>query len=344
MARFDWPRFLRQHRIEYVTDGPNYARKNYCNIRCPWCGENDTSQHMGIGPRGWGCLRNASHRGKSNAWLVQRLLGCSPDEAKRITGTAADLAPTTDEFAASFAALKASAGVQEKLPRAQFLIFPKEFKPLLNGSVFATPFLEYLRNRGYRDAQIKWLAENYKLHYATTGLYAYRLIIPIYDRFGGLQSWTARTIRPDTQPRYRTLRMEPTEDDPWGPVAKVPANSTILGLPVLWAADNPRALVLVEGSFDALKTTAFGHTMGVYGAALFGLNIYSSQVAEVLELGRRFEKIYLLVDEDADLQRLRLLSSLSIVNCQALRMPSGSDDPGAMAGAEVVELALSLIS
>jgi hypothetical protein len=343
MARFDWLRFLKQHRIEFVTDGPNFARGNVANIKCPWCGENDPSQHMGIGPKGWGCLRNAGHRGKSPAWLVQRLLGCSLEEAKRVTGSAADLAPTLDEFAASANALRRLSGVEVQT-RAKKLALLPEFKPLLSGSVFAKPFLDYLRARGYRDAQIKWLAENYKLHYATKGRFAYRIIIPIYDRFGQLLSWTGRTIVPEQQPRYKTLRMEPDERDPHGPVALLASNHTLLGLPVLWGASNPRVLILVEGPFDALKLTAFGHSLGLYGASLFGLNVYTEQVAIVEELSRRFDRTYLLIDEDAVFQRLRLLNKLATVNVHPLKMPANSDDPGAMRGEQVVELALTLVA
>lgn len=345
MARFDWLPFLKQHNIEFVTSGPNFARSNAANIRCPFCGEGDPSQHMGLSNKGWwGCLRNSSHRGGSPPWLIQRLLGCSIQEARRIAGVADKLAPTHDDFAKSFAALKASAGVAEPSRNREVLSLPREFKPLLNGSPFAEPFLEYLRQRGYRAAQVQWLAKNYNLHYATKGLYAYRIIIPIYDRYGELLSWTARSIVGDVQPRYRTLWMEAPAEWPDAPVAKLAANNTILGLPVLWGADNPRVLVIAEGPFDALKVTAFGHTIGFYAAALFGLNVYPSQMAEIQELSRRFPKIYLLLDEDATLQRLRLLNQLSGINCQALRMPPGSDDPGALPGAEIVKMALDLVS
>jgi DNA primase len=220
------------------------------------------------------------------------------------------------------------------------LAFPGEFKPLLNGSPFSGPFLDYLEERGYRKAQIKWLAENYKLQYATRGLYAGRIIIPIYDRYGELLSWTARAINSDIQPRYRTLRMY-TESG--SPVAKVPANGTLLGLPVLWRAETPRALILVEGPFDALKVTAFGSALGVYATCVFGLNVYPSQLAEIQELSARFGRIYLLIDEDAAFQRLRLLEALRPARVQGLSMPVGSDDPGALSAGQITELALSVL-
>lgn len=344
MSRFSWPRFLRQHRINYVTSGPNTARDSL-SIRCPWCGEGDPSQHLGISlkGRGWGCLRNASHRGKSSVWLVQKLLGVGEAEARRLVWGDAALAPTQSDLETSFAALQTHAGVSPSSQKPERLVMPKEFKPLLNSSPFSVPFLAYLEERGYRTAQIKWLAERYDLRYATAGLYAHRIILPICSRYGTLLSWTARTIRKDVTPRYRTLRVRPDERHPNAPVALVAANNTLLGLPVLWGADNPRVLILVEGPFDALKLTAFGAQLGLYGAAVFGLNFYPAQLAEIQELAGRFDRVFMLVDEDAELQRLRLLDALASVNCRPLRMPPGADDPGAMSGGEVVKLALELV-
>src|ERR1035437_540324 len=338
MSRFDWPSFLRQNRIEFVTSGPN-TQHGSVSIKCPFCGEGDPSEHMGLNPRGfWGCLRNAAHRGKSPVRLIRQLLRCSEAEAKRIVGGAEATAPTLSSFEASVAALRGSATTLQPEPEVD-LRFPKEFKPLSNGSPLAQSFIGYLESRGYRTAQIKWLAQNYGLHYATRGLYAHRIVIPIYDRYGDLLSWTARTISSEVQPRYRTLRMKSDDE---GPVAKLAANNTVLGLPVLYGADNPRALIIVEGPFDALKVTAFGQGLGVYATSLFGLNVYPAQVAELQQLAPRFDRVYLLIDEDAELQRLRLLQTLSAVRCIVLKIPVGADDPGALSGGQVVQLALDL--
>lgn len=343
--RFDWIAFLKRHRIEYVTDGPNFSKKMLCNIRCAYCGDSDPSQHMGLSSQGWwGCLRNSAHRGKSPHVLVQKLLGCSVEEAKRITGVQEALAPTQDELALSFAALKASVEEPTEKRRPRRLELLPEFKPLMNGSPFAEPFIEYLRDRDFRRPQIEWLAKNYDLRYATRGPYAYRIIVPIYDRYGALLTWTARSIRPDAHLRYKTLRASPDEDNPDAPVALAADKETVLGLPLLYAARDPRALVLVEGPFDALKITAFGWGLGVYAAALFGLNVSQDQVAEVLELSRRFERVYLLLDAGAELQRLRLASVLSVVSPTILSVPDGYDDPGDMTPEATAKFALEILS
>ena len=338
MPTFNWLSFLRQRNIPYVTSGPNFSKNNAANIKCPFCGESDPSEHMGLSKNGgfWGCLRNSAHRGRNPTYLIQQLIHCSAAEARQIVGGVTG-APTASDLESTFAALKQTtvdAPVERKLE------LPSEFKPLLNNSLFAEPFIAYLEQRGYRKAQIEWLAKEYKLHYATKGLWAYRLIIPVYTRYGELLTWTARTIRKDEQPRYRTLQMKPKYET--DVVAKLAVNNTVLGLPVLWGANNPRVLIVVEGPFDALKVTAFGQSIGMYATCLFGLNIYQAQVAELQELSERFEQKYLLIDEDAELQRLRLMGPLSALGFKALRL-TGAEDPGAMTAEAVVKLGLSLL-
>lgn len=332
--KFDWSRFLSQHRIPYVTSGSNVSVGKSIAIRCPWCGDNDPSEHLGISLNGsgWGCLRNASHRGKSPARLICQLLHCSPAEAAELLGKSTAVAVTQSELSQSADRLK-----RQITPPTLALTLPSEFKPLTNGSIRSRPFISYLHARGYRDGQIKWLTDQYNLHYATNGDFAGRLVLPIYGRYGELLSWTARAISERSTPRYKTLRMS---GEP--PLAKLASNHTLLGLPVLWSATNPRAVVLVEGPFDALKISAYGYPWGIYGAALFGLNVYPSQVAEIVALRRIYPDVYLLLDEDAELQRLRLLNALRPAQVRPLKMPKGADDPGAMTAAEITQLSLEL--
>lgn len=342
--KFDWKRFCSQHRIPYVERGPNVGRGNI-NIRCSFCGENDPSEHMGLSLKFgyWGCLRNAAHRGKEPTRLIRQLLHCSEEEARRLAGIKESVAVSTNELSDSLSKLKAALGVAvEEIFPTELKLLP-EFKQLDPSSPLATPYVLYLKERGYRDAQIAWLAKHYKLHYATKGLYRQRIIVPIYDRYGDLLSWTARTIKPDVQPRYRTLRVFKGGEDP-PPYAKIASNHTVLGLPVLWAAPNPRALIIVEGPFDALKVTAFGAALGVYATCLFGLNVYPAQIAELQELAGRFDQVYLLLDEDAVFQRLRLMEALKSVGVKPLKMPPGTDDPGALSGGEITRISLDILS
>lgn len=344
MARFDWIQLFKRHNIHYVTEGPNFSRKMTANVRCPYCGDADPSEHLGVSDAGWwGCLRNAAHRGKTPHFLIQRLIGCSPAEAHRIVGTREASTPTTDDLAASFAALKRATGTAVAAPPRHLDLLP-EFKSLANGSSFAEPFIEYLRGRGFRRAQVEWLTKQYGLLYATKGRYAYRIIVPVYDRYGKLLTWTARSIQSDAKLRYSTLRASGELDDGKGPIALAPDKETVLGLPTLYAARSPKILLLVEGPFDALKLTAFGWGLGVYAAALFGLNVSASQVNEVLELSSRFERTYLLLDAGAEFHKLRLASTLSVVNPTIISVPDEFKDPGDMTPEAIVSFALQLLS
>ena len=70
--------FLDHNRIPYRTNGPNCA-KGHVVIKCPFCGDEDPSEHLGIqlSTGYWGCWRNSSHRGRRPHRLIMRLLGCN---------------------------------------------------------------------------------------------------------------------------------------------------------------------------------------------------------------------------------------------------------------------------
>src|SRR5229473_3315925 len=72
----NWMDFLDDNHIEFVTRGSN-TKRGEISVQCPWCRDDDPSEHLGIGPNGWGCLRDASHRGRQPHRLVQALLGSS---------------------------------------------------------------------------------------------------------------------------------------------------------------------------------------------------------------------------------------------------------------------------
>lgn len=333
---FGWERFLRRHKVEYVTSGPNVA-KGYVGVKCPFCGSADPSEHMSIDLRGryWRCWRNSSHSGKSKAVLIRRLIRCTEEEAQRLAGEDVAPAPDNSELAGSLDKLRQSAnllaGSVEKAP----LTFPREFHPLLNGRPMAGAFIAYLHDRGYRDGEVRWLAEMYGLHYATIGPFAWRLIIPIYDRGGKLLTWTGRAISANTQPRYKTLSVSN------GP-ALASTSNTLLGLPLLWGAQDSRVLVICEGPFDALRLATSGVALGVHATCLFGLRASSDQRAIFQGLEERFARFYLLLDASAESQRLRLARQLLPVKLRALRLPSGVDDPGDLSAVEATELCLDL--
>jgi len=106
-----------------------------------------------------------------------------------------------------------------------------------------------------------------------------RIIIPIY--LGGkLVSWTSRTIIKDREPRYKNLANEESVIDP---------KKTFFNL------DNcsNSYVALLEGPFDVLR---FGDN-GICG---FGISLTRTQI---LYLGERFKKVYILFDSGRDAQK-----------------------------------------
>ena len=336
---FRWPQFLTSHGVAYVTRGPNTG-KDSLSVRCPWCGASDPSEHLSISLKGAGyrCFRNPrAHSGRSRSRLIQALLRCSLEEAQRLAGDGETPATPPDaDFAVQIAGM-----LGEDRPGAsppKLLSFPREFK-LLKRGYFANKFWDYLQDRGYSVDDSLWLAKEYDLHYAARGPYAYRLIIPIYTTEGRLATWTARSILPDAEVRYKTL----SKTNRYGPeeaVALLGPTELLLGLPLLLKVPNPEVLVLCEGPFDAMRISVLGRGYGVYGTCLFGLNISEVQATLLDRLMTRFRRLVLLLDPDAQMLSLRIKEFLTPLSVYPGRLPEGIEDPGALpyaGGKELVQ-------
>lgn len=330
----DWFSFLRQHNIPYTTTGPN-ASHGRVNVKCPYCGESDPSEHMGISTSGygWSCWRNEQHRGKNEARLVATLLRCSIQEAEAITKGAISI-PEDRELSGRLRSMVGGGEDKDKEEvHTTSLRLYDEFKSLSSGGVFSHQFLNYLRERNYHSAQMKWLVNSYKLHYAVKGRFAYRIIIPIYDRWNELLTWTGRTIRPEEELRYSTLKRDEQICSP---------KQTLLGLPILWSCANPKVLVVCEGPFDAFWVTTFGRSLGVYATCLFGLTMSPEQAELLLGLQERFDRTVVLLDNAASFQAFRIAQSG--LNLGVRSLPSNAKDPAELSSGEVVDLCLSLVS
>lgn len=329
---FDWTQFLLSRSIEYVTRSPNIARGEI-GIRCPFCGEDDPSEHMSISLTGKGfvCRRNSTHSGRAPNKLVMALIGCSSAEARRIVGDPTPITPLDEDLPAW---LRNLMDEDEAPPSNRVLEFPKEFKPLAKFSPFGVQFSGYLIGRGFTMDEVVWLADSYNLHYATRGPWAYRLIIPIYDRDGKLMSWIGRTILPDVQPRYKALSVNPEE----GPAALGFPAQTLLGVDLFWKMKGARTMVVLEGSLDAMKVNARGYSRGIWATCLFGLKLTEAQAELIEYLAQWVDKIWMVLDKDAEMQGLRILEELPGLNCLQAFLPKGVKDPCAMGDAEMTGL------
>lgn len=304
MARFDVIRFLEKHNIDYVTAGPRTSRWNV-NVKCPLCSSDEFYLGISLRGKGWNCWRNMAHRGASYVRLVQVLIKCDLDTAKEIVGVDQTAMP---ENVGMSEYVRAKFGMEPVRKKGRLRYLP-EFKPINTTGVRVKLYQQYLFSRGYRSAHLDWLFETYQLHYAPTGPFSRRVIIPIFDKYGRLLNWTGRAIQKQAKLRYRALS---TEYDKDLPLAVCNPQEAVLGLPYLHRVDNPKVLLVVEGPFDAMWLTFWGHPFGVYATCLFGLNLSIEQMELVGELQDRFDRSYLLLDDDAALRALRLSSPLGL--------------------------------
>ena len=324
--RFDWRSFCNRNHIQYVTSGPNTAKGNI-SIRCPWCGNADPSEHMGLAVDAarpyWGCLRNAQHRGRHPAKLIARLLRISYGAAASLVSASG---PPIDDFEEAVASLSAAPGTLESRPVKMLPSLPPEFQNLTEGR-YASRFLAYLANRGFDAADVADVAQTYDLKYALIGEQAWRLVFPIYDLDGTLLGWTGRAIGSGT-PRYLA--------------SKSLGKNVVLGG---FGVPDDVTLLVCEGPVDWVKLDYYGSPLGVSAVATMGTAYTSTQVTELLQLMKRVTKTFLLFDREALSSQLRLADELETYGkkpVRALQLPAPFDDPGQMTPAAVRRFCLSL--
>lgn len=317
----DWVRLLEDNRIEYVTRGPN-TKRGEVSIKCPWCGEDDPSQHLGINLIGesWGCLRNARHRGYSSTYLISSLLGVSVHQAKIIRkqyeiSDPDDLSDATKLFNDNDDAVVEPTGP---------LTMPNDFR-YIEDEGLTKPYFQYLVKRGFPKPAS--MIRYFGLRAALLGRFKGRLIIPVWGRVRNyrrpLLGWTGRAIgKVVDAPRYKES----------GPELKV----TVLNYANLMR-DGGKLLTVVEGPIDALKLDYFGVKLEARSTCLFGANMTPEQAGIINDLCRRFDRVNLMLDPDAVQQAFDARDWLVAPNVSFTPVPEGAEDPGALSGPQVVK-------
>lgn len=283
----NWEALLNDNSIEYVTSGPN-TKRGEVSVKCPWCGDEDPSQHMGISlsKEAWACYRNAEHRGKSPLRLIQALLGCTMPQARLTLSQYRVTDPDSLEGAlAMLQAIDEAAGAEEGITD-HTLKWPIEFRPIRANDRFAS----YLLGRGYSSHT----AEKFNLKCADTGRYKDRIIFPLYLPTG-LVGWTGRAIiNPVSAPRY--MASSPT------------VKKTVYGLPEAQTGDG--TLFIVEGPFDALRINAMNYK-GARAVALMGTSVTIPQYCIINGLKKQYRNTVVWLDNDAQAQTIDLSNKLA---------------------------------
>ncbi|HKX35867.1 MAG TPA: hypothetical protein VJM79_04270, partial [Rhizorhapis sp.] len=327
---FDWQVFLTRHSIDFTTSGPSTSRGNLY-VHCPFCGSADAGHHMGVSltGRGWGCWRSQTHRGRDPAKLIQALLGVSWAEAVRLAGRAAGSLPGGD--GGFMAAINAALSGPGPYAPAQPLTAPRSFKRLDHGGERRL-FHDYLLDRGFTRGQIDRMTRDHDLHYAMTGDWSYRLLIPVHDEDSNWVTWTGRAINATAKIRYKTLTANPDNVADGEPLARAPITDCLLGLPDL--LHGGAVLFVGEGPFDAMRLSLFASDYDSRATCLFGKIISAAQIDLLLRLRPFYDDIVLLLDPDAALDALDLTTRLAPVGVKA-HLLEGDDDPGEMRAQQI---------
>ncbi len=332
----DWINFFKQNGINYVSHGNNVA-KDHVNIKCPFCGNDDPSEHMGVNLTAdyWGCWRNRNHRGEAPQRLIMQLVRCSYSRACEIAGRAnmRDLS----EFEAVINNLR-KVDINEPARIAlESLCLPDNFREVRavgNGISFINYLVE---KRGFHRKDIKALVKRYDLRYCMSGRWKGRLIIPLYFE-EKLVSWVARSIYPRENLRYMNLTTDFEKARERGdPVGLLNPKSILFNFDELWE-EGGDTLFVTEGPMDALKIDFYGQFVGARATCLFGLTYTDAQEILLDGLVSKFDRVRILLDEGTLHQSIELQNRLVSKKVRLAKLPMGVSDPGDLSEDQVYAL------
>lgn len=336
---FDWLAFCDRNHVPYVERGPNVAR-GHVNIRCPFCGEADPSEHLGLhmSSSAWGCWRDSSHRGKKPHRLIQALLGISFREADALVREhSTQITRSVDELQEMLRSIDRNDRVMgdrihsRTAKKSENVAPPKgTFRVGLHPEQ-AAPAIEYLRHKRGFTRSMKRLVSRYDPRWGVQGDFRGRVLFPV--RHGGVnRGWIGRAVGKSAY-RYKAFPSGEGLRD-W-----------IYNYDFAFRATGPRhlappkTLVITEGIFDALKIDLYGKADGVRAVALLGLSLSPSKLTSLIALCRRYPNVRICLDRGAEAQAIALERSLVLCRARCLWLPGEVKDPGEMHPSDVRKLA-----
>lgn len=257
-----WKSIFDAEGVPYVEKGPNVARNNI-NIACPWCGD-DPSHHLGVSldGQGWGCWRDAEHRGKSPYRLLFKLIG---DRALKYVPE-----PSQKELESDFPGLASRFSFHQASPEEEPLIEPwREWRKCIPITPdYKDPFFKYLSQRGLVYSTILKCGLRKVQH----GPYKWRVLIPVY--WGSAwRGFVGRAISPSAQVRYKAS----------------PGLNSIAQFRVYWpdkVDTRPQATIVTEGPFDGmtLAQTASIHRVNIAVVSALGIVLSPEKIQQIHQL------------------------------------------------------------
>ena len=302
-----WRSLFDSLRVPWKDRGSNCSR-GHINIRCPWCGLADPSQHLTINEESgaYYCLRTPgkTHSGRSLPWL---LLGLDVD-SRQIDGLIEEHSDRRRQ--------------PPQLVAAPSRILDWHKFEIGSGRDEVT---EYLSSRGFDGP--REVAARFGLRFTQYGRFSWRVLLPLTcpkDR-GEVLAFTGRALR-GQQPRY--LTNDPMEGSLYVPPRA--RGSTVIvallgtALPAekkLHLAEvckSAPSMILCEGPFDAL-TLAWG---------IPNLSLVPGRVLYVPDADQSVSDTYRLIEE--------LEGIPGMPRVVRFELPRGYGDIGAMAGSRGV--------
>lgn len=294
----DWRTLFDSQHITWTDRGSN-ARRNCVNVKCPFCGVDDPSEHMLISENntGWHCHRFPQrHRGSNPLVLLQHLL---PGKSRQELIGLLNQHMTTEVRA-------------YVRPRADPTALEQQWARF-------TPAdqnhhcLNYLAGRGFVDPEP--VCRRYDLRYAPVGKWAARLLVPVHALGGQLTGWTGRAMRDELEPKYLT-------ESATGAAIYVPR--AVRGTAIIF-----------EGPMDALKVSTATEHMSVTPIALLGLSSDPLRSYQLNILLRRCDQLYISLDQEIAFPQYRqlvggLAPSIKRLYKGPLQVPRPFGDAGAM--------------
>lgn len=319
---FDIAQFLSQHRIHYVTSGPNTARGEL-SIACPFCARTndpDPSQHMGVALDGskFACWRNRKHSGRRISKLIAAIIGCSNEHARSIVGekTVRNTAGFAEVMEGMF---KTQQKKNDRVTEEGWDIYGT-FSSLQVDNEFSERYIRYLVCRGFEDKRtVMDMVRKFDLRYCLLNEFAQRVIIPVKHE-GALVAWTGRTIREDEKKRYISSHS----------AYSASIKDYLLGMDDLGAPVN-KTLLLVEGPLDAMKIAAFvGNLLSV--TCLFSKDISDAQLSKIhYLLGTKYDRVAVMLDRESQEDSIRLCSRIGSRRAFPISYDGiDVEDPGAL--------------
>lgn len=342
---FNWTDFLNSHRVNYVTSGKNVAIGEI-NIKCPFCGINDPSNHMALslkpGKPYWQCWRDSGHKGKSPYKLIKALLGCSHDQVLEILGKDIIDAGEFQEILKD--PVKFLNGESKVTPYSDTLHLPDGAKPVRNfGSTRI--FWNYLKNvRKINQDDIDGIVRRYGISCCTDGYWRSRILVPVKLN-KELVTWTGRTISSDPYSvRYLSLTTNPEFEKKHGYRAKVSIKDTVFNYDKV-SRTGGDVLFLVEGPLDAINMDYYAKGFGCRAVGLYNMTTTPTQKMLLQTIRPNFERVVILLDDNEDAAAYTLQSELSFlsgIEVGDFLGTYGASDPAELSPAAIEDICSTL--